>query len=80
MFNMSHQAALTARTHPNYHTTARTQATPVSRLTAGLDSSLRELDFSDALTDWFGAVSPTRREPSPRLAGLDLDRALAFAG
>jgi hypothetical protein len=79
MFNMSHQAALTARTHPNYHTTARTQATPVSRLEPDW-AALCELDFSDALTDWFGAVSPTRREPSPRLAGLDLDRALAFAG
>ena len=80
MFDMAYQAAMTARTHPNHKTpTTARMATCASQPQPDW-TVLRELDFSDALVDWFGPTRTGRGEPSTRLAGLDLDRALAFAG
>ena len=80
MFDMAYQAAMTARTHTNHKTTATARTTTHAGQPQPDWTVLRELDFSDALADWLGPTRAGRSEPSTRLAGLDLDRALAFAG
>jgi hypothetical protein len=80
MFDMAYRAAMAARTHTNHKTITTARTTTHASQPQPDWTVLRELDFSDALTDWFGPSRTVRSEPSPRITGLDLDRALAFAG